>query len=80
MRDYLDGMSAEDFAAFEAKMRDKRGWKTRELAAALGAAQLSLKRWREGGGGRQLALACAALDKGLEPFRAKRPARKAKAA
>ena len=67
-------MRAEDFVAFESRMREQ-GHKRGTLCAALGVSQSKWRRIVEAPGStpiddRTLELACAALEAGLEGMKA----------
>lgn len=63
-RAWAGGISADDFCAWQHSMN----WPNVMAARALGASANSIARYRERGGSRTLALACAALAAELEPW------------
>jgi hypothetical protein len=63
-------MSAEDFAAWVAHMKESRGWSARECARQLDCGINSIANWSKTGAPLYIGLACAALAFGLPPWAA----------
>lgn len=64
----LKGMSAEDFSAWVATMKE-RGWNKSECARRLACGVNQIKRWSETGAPRYIGLACTALAENVPAWR-----------
>ena len=62
-------MSAADFAAWVAYMKETRGWSARECASHLGCGVNQIARWSKKDPPAYIGFACAALAFGLPAWR-----------
>jgi len=62
-------MTAADFDAWVALMKERHRWNASECARQLGCGRNQIAKWRETGAPDYIALACAALAYGLPPWR-----------
>ena len=61
-------MTATDFAAWVAHMKETRGWSERECARRLGCGVNQIARWRSYDAPAYIGLACAAVVANLQPW------------
>jgi hypothetical protein len=62
-----DGMTPQEFGAF-ADLMKRQGVSAAELCRLLGCGNNQVRRWREGGASRYVALACAAILRDIQPW------------
>lgn len=61
-------MTPTDFALWVARMKETRGWTSRECAKRLGCGVNQIKIWQDKAPPRYIGLACNALAKGISPW------------
>jgi hypothetical protein len=62
-------MTAPDFAAWVALMKETRNWSARECSRQLDCGVNQIARWSKNGAPAYIGLACAAVCHGLPPWR-----------